>query len=57
MNNIVSCNIKVDTYETNLKYFLIHKIFNLNIWSLLFTLEKIVSISSMVYIYTFVKPY
>lgn len=57
MNNIVSCIIKVNTYETNLKYFLIPKIFNLNIWSFLFTLEKIVLISSMVYIYTFVKPY
>lgn len=40
MNNIVSCNIKVDTYETNLKYFLIHKIFNLNISSLLFIGEN-----------------
>lgn len=57
MNNIVSFNIKVDTYETNFKYFLIHTIFHLNIWFLLFTLEKIVLIFSMVYICTFVKPY
>lgn len=56
MNNIVSCNIKVVTYETNLKYFPIHTIFHLNIWFLLFTLEKIVLIVSIVYIYTFETP-